>query len=605
MIRSALVVLASLPSVALSQTAIQTDWSGGFGHCGPDSAWSGQFLSCHADWGQYIPGQVTLPLVLETYPAREHDHSGREEPLKSLDVLDLEMDGSLDLIAVDCMGDLVWFDNPDTGEWVWFSTPFYPGLSCREAIAADVTSDGFPEILGRSENALFLWRSTSPGEWVLHEIGPGLAGITDLETGDLDSDGYTDIAILQGGWQPGDSCCWFRNTDGSGTSWERVVITESGFAGRSLKTSDIDLDGDTDLFLTISSMYFGLQWCENLDGTGLVWYSHDISSPYSSYPVDLLAGDFDSDGDPDVLSSIMQGTTFLCRNQYLYWQGFICSEGSYDRVLEMADLENDGDWDAIGCCVNIGIHLLVNEDCMGSSWLNDSWYFGDSLPIACADLMSAHSGQECVFGANDENLMLYPLCFPGQYQRRGWLNSSVLYAGYNPDWQFLGWSAQTPPGTTIAFSARASDNPLALGDWSDSFTSPASLQGVLSPGASYFQYQVMLVSDDPQVTPVLEDVTVTWDDLSVGEAEEDDGEFLSIVSNPSAGEAEIQFGVGITGPVSLTVHDITGRVCRILIDGITCEGEYSAVIGDLPSGAYFARLTTSTQTLTRKLVLIR
>ena len=81
----------------------------------------------------------------------------------------------------------------------------------------------------------------------------------------------------------------------------------------------------------------------------------------------------------------------------------------------------------------------------------------------------------------------------------------------------------------------------------------------------------------------------------------------SISPNPFSVVTEIQFSIAEPGEASLTVFDLNGRVVDVLIDGLFSEGEHTlqwAPVG-ISSSCYLVRLTTSDDSVTRNMVLIK
>ncbi len=92
------------------------------------------------------------------------------------------------------------------------------------------------------------------------------------------------------------------------------------------------------------------------------------------------------------------------------------------------------------------------------------------------------------------------------------------------------------------------------------------------------------------------------------------GRLLSLENrpNPFNPATAIKYVVPVPGPVTLTVHDITGRRVTSLLDGACGPGE-SVVVwngkdargADAPSGIYLARLRAGEHTATRRIILLR
>ena len=82
--------------------------------------------------------------------------------------------------------------------------------------------------------------------------------------------------------------------------------------------------------------------------------------------------------------------------------------------------------------------------------------------------------------------------------------------------------------------------------------------------------------------------------------------------NPSSGPIEIQFGLPRPSHVNLAIHDLSGRLIRILFEGKRRAGIYRVHWNgrdqsgeEVSSGIYFYRLEVGDFTATRKLILLR
>ena len=84
--------------------------------------------------------------------------------------------------------------------------------------------------------------------------------------------------------------------------------------------------------------------------------------------------------------------------------------------------------------------------------------------------------------------------------------------------------------------------------------------------------------------------------------------FIDCYPNPFNPATELTYTLPSSGEVSLTIYDIQGREVDVLFDGFQSAGSYKITwnAGNLPSGIYFARLSTANgQTQTQKLVLMK
>ena len=75
-------------------------------------------------------------------------------------------------------------------------------------------------------------------------------------------------------------------------------------------------------------------------------------------------------------------------------------------------------------------------------------------------------------------------------------------------------------------------------------------------------------------------------------------------TNPNR-NGRIRYLINQTGPVEITVYDISGRVVKRVIQFIRCPGEYCLDISELNSSAYFIRLRTRVSDRTKKVVMVK
>ncbi len=87
---------------------------------------------------------------------------------------------------------------------------------------------------------------------------------------------------------------------------------------------------------------------------------------------------------------------------------------------------------------------------------------------------------------------------------------------------------------------------------------------------------------------------------------------VSVVPNPSFSRSEIRYQVGgqrlaVGGNIKVTMHDITGKLIRILVDELQAPGEHVVYFDatSLPNGIYFLRLQAGYMIETVKVVVMR
>jgi hypothetical protein len=100
-------------------------------------------------------------------------------------------------------------------------------------------------------------------------------------------------------------------------------------------------------------------------------------------------------------------------------------------------------------------------------------------------------------------IRMTPYAGPGTFLSRS------VDAGGVVNWGTLAWEAQTPSGTSIAFSVRRGDVAVPDATWT-AFESVAVSGGSIGGSSRYLQYRVELTSSDPASTPAVEQVSIAY-----------------------------------------------------------------------------------------------
>ncbi len=276
---------------------------------------------------------------------------------------DLDGDGDLDLLLGEREGHVVFYRNAGTASvpnWR-FETGEYAGVATSSwayPAVGDLNLDGLLDLAvgtGDGQVAMYLNKGTKKSaDWPAYpdytlacrqSAAPALA--------DLDGDG--DLDLVAGGW--GDSLLFFRN-DRSGTksNWPQVSASFANIklaSAQNLQPHFVDLDNDKDLDLLLG---FGtqLRWYRNggsKTNPSFTLVTDDFLGIRGSSALTPAAGDWDGDGDPDIITGEHWGTLrFLRNDNYTSW-----TEQNYDFPFErggdsapaLADWDGDGDLDLL------------------------------------------------------------------------------------------------------------------------------------------------------------------------------------------------------------------------------------------------------------------
>jgi hypothetical protein len=299
----------------------------------------------------------------------------------------------------------------------------YPtGAGLREVYAADVTGDGYADLLAATlSGELTLLTNQRDGTFASGHLtlAPGLRM---LAAGDLDGDGALDLAALNTG---ADTVELLLNDSSGAFSAGQVITSTAELSGLAL--ADFNRDGDLDLVVSnydrgSVSIYLGDGWAHFAAGTEYQTggYPHhpfiaDINSdaapdigvvshkgalmllnrgdgtfevmrsyPVADAPQAMEAADLDGDGARDLVISHSDDSLSVMGNDgagaFVLRQrvdGAVITENG-GHPLALADLDGDGDVD-VAAAFDEAIRILRND---GSGRLVDSPQDRISLPSA-------------------------------------------------------------------------------------------------------------------------------------------------------------------------------------------------------------------------------
>ncbi|HYV17857.1 MAG TPA: VCBS repeat-containing protein [Verrucomicrobiae bacterium] len=199
----------------------------------------------------------------------------------------------------------------------------YPGVDGpRAAALGDFNEDGEKDLIVGGVGGLVFRSGHGDGTFGSQVILETTPEVQSIAVADLDQDGHLDLAVAG----PGALAVLFGRGDGAFLP-RRTVDSGTGVAFTSVVAADLDRDGWSDLFVSIStSGYYGSFQHNNHDRT------FGPSSRYSlgsdSYKV--AVADFDADGNPDVAAAATYSNVEILLNQTV-----VDSDG--DGVFDGAD----------------------------------------------------------------------------------------------------------------------------------------------------------------------------------------------------------------------------------------------------------------------------
>ncbi len=217
--------------------------------------------------------------------------------------------------------------------------------------AADLDQDGDLDVAGVAYGAgAVAWWENLDGDglaWVRHPIDSSFPGAITVRTGDLDGDG--DLDVVGGSWD-GAEIAWWRHEAGA-DSWTRFTVAAAADETHWVDIADFDNDGDADIVAAIAGLHT-VAWWRNDGGNPVAWTMQVLDDAFagarSAVPVDL-----DRDGRIDIVGAALEGS------EVAWWRNLggepvAWSKQEVSAAFVLAhhvvagDVDGDGDLDLAG-----------------------------------------------------------------------------------------------------------------------------------------------------------------------------------------------------------------------------------------------------------------
>ncbi len=328
----------------------------------------------------YVLGQYNGLLLVRSEDGATRSLGASTDAIYAVVAADVDRDGDLDLIIgrdVTSNNVQIWVNPLDGGSDIWGSTPWSRATvgtangGVFDIAVGDLNRDGFLDIASASDAStenVQVWQHDGypiTGTWSANTVFTATERAASLALGDLDHDGYADLAV--GSSSSYEGYLYTCQNDGSPftDTWTcNYVGSVEGSVVTSIVMADLDNDGRLDL-VSGSHLVSGggspnLHVWRN-DGSPFTdtWSSLGIAETLDDL-FSIAVADLDADGDPDVVGAgigtgnmtawCSDGTPFDAAS----WAPFALDTGvnHFGRVVTIADVNNDGRADVIGGSYN-------------------------------------------------------------------------------------------------------------------------------------------------------------------------------------------------------------------------------------------------------------
>lgn len=286
--------------------------------------------------------------------------------VRQIRTADLDQDELLDVVVLKGNNQLAWFEHlpPTPGgfnEWDGIEQQILPQTEVSDSFeVGDFNNDGLVDIAAHDAGELFLFLNNGDNNglspFTLHTIATGNFSGGDIEVGDLDNDGDLDIIHGGLGTKSGGTTQLFTNDGNDPPTFSTSSIYSQRFFVNHINLADMNGDGDLDVLIAQEpplSDESGIVVLHNQGSVPATFSSQEIFFYPPTIPTRVYGGDFDNDGDGDILAHYPGGESpriMLLENNAPspgFRRRVIAQGEDYGDNFAVADFDNDGDLDFI------------------------------------------------------------------------------------------------------------------------------------------------------------------------------------------------------------------------------------------------------------------
>lgn len=275
---------------------------------------------------------------------------------------------------------------------------------------ADLDNDGDIDIVAAdAAEHLVKWINPGDGNFGAPQfIDVEMTGISEIALADFNQDGFVDLTISASDGASGNRGAFVYFNQQNGSFSPKTALTVP-FIGNhyyvSICTADVDSDGLTDVITNRTFPNSKIVWFKNLNGA-----SFDSERAIAdTYSYNLLAGDMDGDGDPDLVYNAVSQINMIINNGDGTFQPLTTLyQGSVLFDVKIADTDLDGDNDIFAArsatsnprllkMLNNGDGAFVNSFVNTGDEEIDKLHIGEINGDSLPDLMAVTHYDQLIF----------------------------------------------------------------------------------------------------------------------------------------------------------------------------------------------------------------
>jgi len=250
---------------------------------------------------------VSINMVVNsqiTFSAKQPINTTTGDAPFVIDSGNLDADALPDIVIGTNAGDTVeWYKNNGDGTFTLQPLIANDIIECGGVTIADLNNDGFNDVIASNfgDDKLVWFENDGTGNFETEQIiSSSINGSSGIVTGFIDGDTTIDVGVV--GFVSGD-VVWFSN-DGFGMfTGPNTIASIPGSGPGNLDIGDFDADGDNDIVILNSGIGTVELYYNDLIPGGTVGFVKDVNTVTSGevYPFDASFGDVDDDGNLDIV----------------------------------------------------------------------------------------------------------------------------------------------------------------------------------------------------------------------------------------------------------------------------------------------------------------